>query len=463
MVGFGVALMALLAQGPAGASSAPAPAALVKQLGARRYSEREAAANALEKLGREALPALREARDHKDPEVRTRAIALTEKIEGSLLTLPTMVTLDYRDVPLTDVVKQLGAQAGVHLLLIPDNAVVWKSAKVTLTDAKPVPFWVAMDRLCDAARLQYRSGVGGFVTGREPGLVLALGTPSPGPVSYHGPFRVSVTGLRHHRELVFQPQGRLNGMPVRFGQPAALPPPPVAARPETGKPASAISEQFVLSLHVEAEPRISLSTNRAAKILEAVDDEGNSLAVPNQNSPTVDVMQGYQMMPVGPAAEIQVPLVHPPRIGGTIKRIKGVFPVSLATRKATRLVVPLAESAGKTFENDDVVINIHAVKLNPATHQTQVELSARPTEAQANPGMEMMIARNSVNQQQLEFVDAKSRPVPWNISGYGPEPSKMTLTLPAQDPSRVPTHLHYYGLAKTTADIPFEFKDIPMP
>jgi hypothetical protein len=174
-------------------------------------------------------------------------------------------------------------------------------------------------------------------------------------------------------------------------------------------------------------------------------------------------MQGYQMMPLSPVAEIQVPLVHPARIGGTIKRIKGEFPVSVSTRKVTPLVVPLADSAGKTFQNEDVVLSIHGVKLNQVTHQTQVELSARPNETQSNPGMEMMVARNSVNQQQLVFVDAKSRPIPWNITGFGPEPTKITLTLPSQDASRVPTHLHYYGLAKTSAEVAFEFHDLPMP
>lgn len=462
MIGFSVAVLIVLAQAPAGPSSASSPAALVKQLGARRYAEREAATAALEKLGREALPALREARDHKDPEIRAKATALTEKIEGTLLTLPTMVTLEYHDAPLTEVVKQLGTQAGVHLMLFPENPAVWKAAKVSLTDPKPVAFWVAMDRLCDAARLQYRSGMGGIAAAKEPSLALTVGTRVSGPVSYQGPFRVSVTGLRHHRDLVFQAQGRGNGLAGGFGQPVP-PPPPVAVRADAGKPNSTISEQFVLSLHVEAEPRLSLSTNRAVKILEAVDDDGNSLAFPQQNGVAVDSLQGYQMMPMSPVAEIQVPLVHPPRIGGTIKRIKGQFPVSVSTRKATPLVVPLSDSAGKTFQNEDVVLTIHAVKFNPVTHQTQVELSARPNESQTNPGMEMMAARNSVNQQQLAFVDAKSRPIPWNITGFGPEPTKIMLSLPSQDASRVPTHLHYFGLAKTSAEVAFEFHDLPMP
>ena len=47
------------------------PSALVGQLGAARYADREAAAGALERLGRAALPALRAARDHRDPEVRS--------------------------------------------------------------------------------------------------------------------------------------------------------------------------------------------------------------------------------------------------------------------------------------------------------------------------------------------------------------------------------------------------------
>jgi HEAT repeat protein len=53
---------------------------LVRQLGSKKFSEREAAGRALEKLGEAALPALQKAAQGADPEVRRRAAALIETI-----------------------------------------------------------------------------------------------------------------------------------------------------------------------------------------------------------------------------------------------------------------------------------------------------------------------------------------------------------------------------------------------
>ncbi len=46
------------------------PASLVEQLGASRFADREQASRALEALGRDALPRLREARNSKIPRSR---------------------------------------------------------------------------------------------------------------------------------------------------------------------------------------------------------------------------------------------------------------------------------------------------------------------------------------------------------------------------------------------------------
>lgn len=54
--------------------------ALVAQLGASRYSDREAAQKELTKLGREAQPELEEATRHEDPEIAVRARNILEKI-----------------------------------------------------------------------------------------------------------------------------------------------------------------------------------------------------------------------------------------------------------------------------------------------------------------------------------------------------------------------------------------------
>ena len=111
MLGAKLLLVMVLGQAPAEQAD---PGELVSRLGAGRYADREAASQALERLGRPALPALRTARDSHDPEIRNRAASLLQRIEGSLLTQPTRVRLDFERAPLTDVVRSLEPAGGLQ-------------------------------------------------------------------------------------------------------------------------------------------------------------------------------------------------------------------------------------------------------------------------------------------------------------------------------------------------------------
>ena len=95
MIGASLAMLLVLGQVPSSS-----PMALVgEQLGSPRFAERENATEGLSRLGAEALPALRAAREAKDPEVRARATVLVEKTESLLLTQPTWSRSTSRIVP----------------------------------------------------------------------------------------------------------------------------------------------------------------------------------------------------------------------------------------------------------------------------------------------------------------------------------------------------------------------------
>ena len=157
MIGASLAMLLLLGQAPSSS-----PTALVEQLGSPRFAERERATEELAQLGAEALPALRAAREAKDPEVRARAAVLVEKTEALLLTQPTLVTLDIKDRPLTEAVEVIGEQAGIKLALAPENSPAWRT-RVTLQESAPLPFWKALDRLCVAGNLKYNLAMQGIV------------------------------------------------------------------------------------------------------------------------------------------------------------------------------------------------------------------------------------------------------------------------------------------------------------
>jgi hypothetical protein len=469
MVGASLAWIVLLGQAPA----ARPGTVLVDQLGAARYADRQAAAGALERLGRQALPALRTARAARDPEIRARAEKLIDTIEGALLTQPSLVTLNFHDRPLTEIAKAVGDQAGIKLALVPDNLTMWRTTRISLLAPAPVPFWKAIDRLCDAAHLQYNTAMHAYPTSGEPVLALYAGGAGPsGPTVDSGPFRISLVGIHFQRDVSFLPGAP--GLPNRAGllpPPAPLPPPmpPARVRPRPASPVT--NEQFYVQVQVAAEPRLALSQDGPLRILDAVDDRGQSLAAPPQaGGLMLQRTAGYFGFTAGSVVQVQSPLSRPPQPGGSIRKLRGALPLSVTTRKPDPLVVPLAGASGKTFHNEDVTLGIQDVKVNPNTQQTSIELTIRPSggaggaradlAAQPDP---IPFRRPDMNQQQLEIVDAKGRAVPWYHSSFDAEGARMTVTVAPHPHMNPPVEVRYYGLARATTEVRFEFDDLPMP
>src|SRR4051812_47966269 len=91
-----------------GPPTPPPSSEWIKQLGSDREDVRAAAETALGRRGRDVLPLLRVATDSRDTAIRSRALALIARIEGTLLLSPTMVALDFQDRPLAEVVATIG-------------------------------------------------------------------------------------------------------------------------------------------------------------------------------------------------------------------------------------------------------------------------------------------------------------------------------------------------------------------
>jgi hypothetical protein len=154
-------LAAALSAAPAADPLPPEPPEaerLVKQLGSARFTEREAAAQALDALGPAALPALRRAAQSENAEVRRRAGALIARherhAESAAAFAPTRVRLKAAGAPLVEVIQDLVKQAPIVLHLAREP-VDLAERPVTL-DTGETSFWEALDALCRQARLSIR-------------------------------------------------------------------------------------------------------------------------------------------------------------------------------------------------------------------------------------------------------------------------------------------------------------------
>lgn len=447
-----------------GMSLDPDIAALVEQLGSAKYVQRQEASEALEKRGKDALPALRAARESKDPEVRARAVALIDKIENLLMIQPTMVGLDFENVPLPEVVKEISARSGIPLTLVPENSPIWQSRRVTLKESQPVSFWVALDGLCRGAHLQQNPAIQG--AGGPRGTVIQLfaggNTPTPVPSSDHGPFRVNVLGIHYQRDLRFGQNNQVFTQQVIPGVGAGV----------GGN--RGVNEQFYIDLQVLAEPRMVLTQNGPLKLTEVVDANGQSLLVP-ENSSGAMRHSGFMGYSSGlTTLQMPVQLKYPEKPSRMIRRIRGTLPVMVSARKDGAMVVNLADAKGKTFKNEDVTLTVHdVIQAAPNQQSTSIDISFHSNNLPDDDngpagrfgGASIFSGMNSP-QNQMEILDANDRPYPqWYPSKtrIDNDEARMTLVLMQTDGIGPPAKIRYYEMARATTDVPFEFNNVEMP
>lgn len=458
--------------------SADDPTALVLQLGSPRYAARESATRALEELGIEAIPALRIARQDPDPEVRSRADALVDRIETDLMTKPTEVRLDYKDRTLGEIVVDLSRQTRTNFQLVPENHPAWASKRFTLQESEPVTFWEAIDRLGRATGVSYSPQLtmfGGAARGRQPGVSLvANGTYQP-PTFFDdsGPFRVTLVSIHHHRDRSF---GSAAALTVTQG---VVPQPRAGSSPAVAIAASQANDQFYANVQVLAEPRLVVGQQGAVRLIEAIDDRDQSLLLPPPSKPeeaSARVAAFSQAMMGGMHAtmlQATIPLKYPATPGAKIKRLRGAMPLQVLARKQEPLTIALdASSKGKSFSNADLRITIHEIRAEPVEPMATLELSIQPL-APPNPGSQPGLSADfflfrmpGQPQSPLEIVDAQGKLYaqwfPYNVqtSATG---QRMSLRVMRSDGIGPPAQLRVYELARASTEASFEFRDIPMP
>ena len=417
-----------------------APSTLVAKLGSGRFAEREAAARGLERLGAEAIPPLRAARDARDPEVRTRAAILLDRIEKRLLVRPTLVAIDADDRPLADVAREIGARTGMTPVLDADGN-VGVGRRVTIHRESPIPYWSAIDLICAAGNLRATQGLGG-----QGGASILLYSPGenpapPAPTSDSGPFRVKLVKLDYHRERLLEA------------------PPGMPGPAET-------RHHFSAQLQVLAEPRLLVSQSGPVRVSEAIDDQGRSLwpAVRGLQADEID-MDGIEGGVGGPLS-LTIPLRYPEPAGRAIRRLTGTIPVTVAARKSDPLVIPLSGAAGRTFLSPDASVTVVAVRSDPNEPQSTIELTIRPRGPEGTVGdlgaRRLMPGGSEFFDKQVEVLDAIGRPFLHFPQDAGPvgEAFRVVLVLAPVDGAVKPATLRFYGLVRAPAEVNFDFADV---
>lgn len=438
----------------------PDPAVLVQQLGAARYAERQKSALELVRLGRESLPALRLARNSRDPEIRTQAVVLIDLIESRLLVDPTMVRLDYHDRTVQEIARDLSERAGLPIELSPTDPLVTLDRRFTLESPDAVPFWTAIDRLGAAAGLQPTILPENSFNARisDPRVILTLATQHT-PASVSGPFRTVPLSIQHHRDR-FLGSRNLPNFPNRI------------ANPLVGD--NRVQEQFQISMLLLAEPRLSIAIDGPIQLTEATDDLGQSLlvdrppAAAGQPEPNAPVFTGSAVAPSQSSVQFSLPLKFPAKPGKVIRSFRGSIPVAVSSRRGDPLVIDLGDAVGKSFRHGELNLLIHDVQAD-ANGGPTIDLTARTLDSgdeTALPRLGFGTFRGPDHfRNLLELLDAEGHPLTWFAFSTqpGPDGTRMNLRVQSAGPGGPPVRLRVYELTRSHSTAHFAFDDILMP
>jgi hypothetical protein len=446
VLGLGLLALAPAARGAAAPVLKPwLPEAerLVARLGDPDFRAREDAERRLFAMGVKVVPLLRTALGHRSPDVRRRARRLIPALESAALLSPKRVTLRVVKQPVRVVVEEMSKQTGYKINLW--GGVVGKGEPVYSFDFRDVPFWEAVDRVCQEAGLMVQQSWGDDqVRLMRQGAANRL-------IGREGAFRYAAQNFQLSRYVDLSMAGAgAGGAPAR-------------------------SENLNFSFLLFAEPKLPFLSMEEVQVNAAYDNEKNSMLLPRDPGPVVGpggVLIGRWGGPrfYGTNRQlclhVSVGLQRPSKKATTMKLLRGSVPVTLLLEQKPLVVTDKVMSAkGKKFKVEKIQFSFEEV-TKQANGQVQLKMTIT-NEDKNNAGD--FNWTNSLY-QRIELQDDKGNKFQtWGTNWHGNGPNHVQLTLTYSSaglgPGKVgpPSKFVYQSWRTRQHHIAFEFKDVPLP
>jgi len=395
---------------------------LIEQLGSRSFAEREKATKALRDRGAAALPAVRKALESKDEEVRKRAESLVPVLEVEEALLPKRVTLKADGQAISAVLADLEKQTGYKF-----RSVGGRNDEKVTTDLRNVPFWEAIDSVLT------QTGRGAVYQPYDKSLQLTAGVARSPFVSVRGPFRLEANWIHEDRDVDFTQVGTTKD--GRRGN------------------------QLTLSVALQAEPRLTFLRIGPAKIEEAMDSDGKSLLEPKGPGPATATSPPGRGTFRGESLQYtDVRLRRASETAKSLKVVRGMIPVkTILIRRNVVVTTKVLESAGTKFRAGSDGLEITRVD-NQGGGSLSVEIAVPQHDGNRNIQWyeRFHVEDDAGNKFQSHGSGSRSTGTQWWISIYcGPPFNKKNVG--------PPTKLVFEDWVIHDHEIPFEFKDVPLP
>ena len=454
-----VAVVALLAAGAVGvgakekflpfAQPGPMPmvaektdadiAQLIKDLGDEDYRTREKAGRELVAKGDKALPQMRAAlRATESPEVQRRLSVMIRKMDTERLVAPKRITIAKKEMSVKAALDEISKQSGYKIDYSGGGG---NSDENQTFEFDNVPFWVAIDRVANAA--------GCVVYAEEYGdeSIRVYNQDSINPyVAYAGPFRFLATNIHSNDSVQLSGISRRGGNTYRYSN-------------------------MNLNFQIQSEPKNPMLGVMQPEIISATDENGASMVMPRNPNDRSNYYNNGSFR--GHNTYGNLNLTRGDKTATKIKSLKAKVGVVLLTGTSPEILVtePL-KVKNKTFVGRTMEIDLGSVTEDKNTKGSYVvEMTARKL-GDNDPNRPDYNWSNTA-WQRIELTDANG-----NIyRTYGPNNSNnngttVTMTIPYGNQDRrgnqtaklgPPVKLVINEWLSITHEVTFEFKDLPLP
>jgi hypothetical protein len=320
----------------------------IQRLGDADFRAREEAAQKIRQAGVGAIPVLEQALGrYQDPNIQREVKALLASFQALPQLPPTRVHLKLQGATIQETLQALAKQTGYRFEFTPfgdsaDGRIVYN------WDWQGVTFWQALQELCDRAGITY---VEGWYSLDGKTIRLEPGEAHPSYYSLSGPFRVTVMGFSYNRNISF-----ITG-------------------PRRWNDASTIQrhESLTLNLRVAVEPRYAFVAVNGVNIEEAEDDKGVSRVLPRQNDESRFVGYYYGG---GRMYQQQISTsLLPNDVGGVLKKLRGsISAMVIAGERPLITVENIHTALGKRVEQGEIALQVDEVKDDGQTVQMKVQV-----------------------------------------------------------------------------------------
>ena len=396
---------------------------LVSKFNSEEKQVREEAEVELLKLGPNILPLLKPYLD--DPGTTDAARQFLRNIQRTLQLdrakaegEAKTVTLSGDALPLSEILAAFTQQTGNKIVdLRPQFGQAVEDPKLKVSFSK-TPFWQALDRVLDDAKLKVypfsnKDGIGIVAQGEGD-------TPRLKRATYSGPFRFEATKLIAERDL---------------------------RNPE--------QRSLKLAFEVAWEPRLSpVSIRQALDQLQAVDDQGRSLAVDAKGARDVLLSN------TATAVNLDAPLVLPPRDAKKIASLKGSVSVVVLGGVEEFSFDKLTQTKDKTLKQGDVSVVFRKTIKNNDLWQVELQVklssSAKGIESHTN-----WIARN-----EAVLIGPDKKPIlPATTESQQEEDNAQGMVYLFDGPKTLEGYTFVLKSPTAARELPidFELKDLELP